>query len=260
MDNCKEKTAASPKETAAGTERFDLQEKSSSASIHPRTAKSKAPEKRIDERFLNLFGIAYALFHILVLFAIVGLLWLLAGWVDAQREKHARENQTVTTYVQLETPQEQVASLTMSIKQEAEKADEASEPQAAAAPFYEITPEEYDLIAHTIMCEVGSADPRAAILVAQCILNACMIDGIRPAEAVERYQYADYPAGDPTSAVYEAIQDVFEHGNTITDEPILFFYSPANMPDGVSRWHETQTFVIEYGGHRYFKLNERDGV
>ena len=155
MDDRKEKTAASREETAAKTERFDLQEKSSSASIHPRTAKSKAPEKRIDERLLDLCGIAYALFHVLVIFAIVGLLWLLAGWVDAHREKHARESQTATTYVQLETPQEQVAALTMSITQETEKADEVPEPEADPAPVYDITPEEYDLIAHTIMCEVG---------------------------------------------------------------------------------------------------------
>lgn len=257
MDNRKEKTAASPEETAAETERFDRQEKSSSESIHPHATESKAPEKIVDERILDLVGIAYAFFHILVFFAIVWLLWLLAGWVDAQREKHAREAVTVTTYVQIETPKRQVESFTASLPRKAEK---APEPEADPAPFYEITPEEYDLIAHTIMCEVGGADPQAAMLVAQCILNACMIDGIRPAEAVDRYQYADYPTADPAAAVYGVIQDVFERGYTITNEPIMFFYSPANMPDGVSRWHETQTFVIEYGGHKYFKLNERDGV
>ena len=31
----------------------------------------------------------------------------------------------------------------------------------------------------------------------------------------------------------------------------MFFYAPKYA---TSKWHETQTFVIEIGGHRFFKL------
>lgn len=123
-------------------------------------------------------------------------------------------------------------------------------------PYYPLTEAERDALAVVLMCETGGVDELAAELVATCVLNACEKDGLRPVEVFERYQYA-VKEKTPNSVCYGAVQSVFDEGNRASEECILWFYSPANMPDGVSRWHETQDFVLEYGGHRYFKAKEK---
>lgn len=39
------------------------------------------------------------------------------------------------------------------------------------------------------------------------------------------------------------------NGETVVDEPVLYFYNPAIVE---SEWYESQIFVIEVGGHRFF--------
>ena len=85
--------------------------------------------------------------------------------------------------------------------------------------------------------------------VAQCILNACEYKGIRPREAVEVYQYAGACPG-PLEGAVEAVEAVFDEGQTVTDEPILFFYNPDRCS---SDWHESQSYVMTICCHRFFK-------
>ena len=47
----------------------------------------------------------------------------------------------------------------------------------------------------------------------------------------------------------DAVAAVFDRGETVVDEPILYFYNPALV---TSDFHESQIFVIEEGGHRFF--------
>ena len=54
---------------------------------------------------------------------------------------------------------------------------------------------------------------------------------------------------DPTQCVKDAVAAVFDRGETVVDEPILYFYNPALV---TSDFHESQIFVIEEGGHRFF--------
>jgi len=120
-------------------------------------------------------------------------------------------------------------------------------------PRYELTPDERDIVERTIMAEGGNTeDLKGLMLVAQCILNASELDGIRPDEAVELYQYAP-PAEEVNEKVKEAVARVFDQGEMATNEPILFFYAPKYCR---SDWHESLVFVAEHGGHRYFKLQE----
>ena len=49
--------------------------------------------------------------------------------------------------------------------------------------------------------------------------------------------------------VKDAVAAVFDRGETVVDEPILYFYNPALV---TSDFHESQIFVIEEGGHRFF--------
>lgn len=115
---------------------------------------------------------------------------------------------------------------------------------------YPLTDEERNLIEHIVMSESGNTEPyEGQELIAQCILNACELNDIRPAEAAERYRYiAGSP--EPNDSVKAAVSAVFDDGVQVTDEPVLFYYNP-DLTD--CRWHETQEFVVEVGRHRFFK-------
>ena len=84
--------------------------------------------------------------------------------------------------------------------------------------------------------------------VAQCILNAAEKRGVDPSEAVVLYSYTK-SRPDPTQRVKDAVAAVFDRGETVVGEPILYFYNPALV---TSDFHESQIFVIEEGGHRFF--------
>ena len=119
----------------------------------------------------------------------------------------------------------------------------------APAPVYELTREERGLIEEVVAAEARGEPYEGQVAVAQCILNACLKDGIRPPEAIRRYGYAK-PCSDLTPSVVRAVSAVFDKGETVTDEPILYFYAPALC---TSSFHESQIFVMEIGGHRFFK-------
>lgn len=190
------------------------------------------------QRSEDFWAGVFAAATLLLLAAMMAGMWYMIGLV----EEHAPKNDPVETFT---PPEPQVWIL--------DPEETALELEEEPVLHYPLTEAERDEVAHVLMCETGGVDALAAELVATCVLNACEKDGLRPGEVFERYQYATYPA-EPNAVCYAAIQTVFDNGTTATEEPIMFFYSPANMPDGVSAWHETQDFVLEYAGHRYFKL------
>lgn len=117
---------------------------------------------------------------------------------------------------------------------------------------YPLTRGERDLVERVVMAESGGESYKGQMLVCQCILNACEIDGIRPAKAIKKYVYAK-ARPEPSESVKLAVSAVFDKGETVTDEPIVYFYAPGVVR---SEFHESQTFCIEVGGHRFFKEKE----
>jgi spore germination cell wall hydrolase CwlJ-like protein len=124
--------------------------------------------------------------------------------------------------------------------------------RSADRPRYNLTDAERDLIERVVMAESGGESYKGQMLVAQCILNACEIDGIRPAKVIKKYAYAK-SRPEPSDSVKRAVSAVFDKGDTVTDEPIVYFYAPAVVR---SEFHESQIFAIEEGGHRFFKGKE----
>ena len=110
------------------------------------------------------------------------------------------------------------------------------------------TPHGWASLAAPFRAGAGGESGEGRVLVAQCILNAAEKGGIDPAGAVDRYSYTkSRPA--PTQRVKDAVGAVFDRGETVVDEPIIYFYNPALV---TSDFHESQIFVIEEGGHRFF--------
>lgn len=121
-------------------------------------------------------------------------------------------------------------------------------PEPPPACRFSLTPEERDLTERVVMAEAGGESYEGQMAVAQCILNACEKTGGQPSEVILAYQYAK-PADTATQSVRDAVAAVFDAGETVTTEPIMFFYAPRWTD---SKWHETQRFVMEIGGHRFF--------
>lgn len=120
--------------------------------------------------------------------------------------------------------------------------------RSADRPRYSLTDAERDLVERVVMAESGGESYKGQMLVCQCILNACEIDGIRPAKAIKKYVYAK-ARPEPSESVKLAVSAVFDKGETVTDEPIVYFYAPGMVK---SEFHESQIFAIEEGGHRFF--------
>ena len=113
---------------------------------------------------------------------------------------------------------------------------------------YPLSVSERDTVERVVMAEAGGESFEGQVLVAQCILNAAEKRGVDPSEAVVLYSYTK-SRPDPTQRVKDAVAAVFDRGETVVDEPILYFYNPALV---TSDFHESQIFVIEEGGHRFF--------
>lgn len=130
-----------------------------------------------------------------------------------------------------------------------------TEAWAAEAGFdkrYDLTDAERWEVASVVTAEAVGEPYAGKLGVAQCILQACEDDGIRPAEALVKYQYAK-SRPEPTEEALEAVQDVFDFGKVATTEPIKFFYAPARCQ---SEWHESQDYVLTINNHRFFKEAE----
>lgn len=116
---------------------------------------------------------------------------------------------------------------------------------------YPLTDEERYEVERVVMAEAGSESREGIMAVAQCILNASEKESVRPTEAIKMYKYTPNRK-EPNEAVKEAVTAVFDEGETVTDEPILYFY--ANYI--YSGWHESQRFVTQIGVHRFFAEKE----
>lgn len=117
-------------------------------------------------------------------------------------------------------------------------------------PRYTLTDSERDIVERVVMSEAAGEGYDGQRLVAQCILNTAEADGMRPDEVVlAPNQYAS-PAAEASQEVKDAVSAVFDAGDMVTDEPIRWFYAPRYV---YSAWHENKAFVLEYGGHRFFK-------
>ena len=99
--------------------------------------------------------------------------------------------------------------------------------------------------------------------VAQCIFDAMLKNGWTARQVRDNYGYDGWnPDLDKQDRfaymdVVDAVSDVFDRGQFVTEKPILFFYAPRWC---TSDWHEAQEFEMEIGGHRFFYLAEDENA
>ena len=147
---------------------------------------------------------------------------------------------------------ETTAGTETSAETQSPETTEQTEGPTEPAVFFELTDEERTLIEQVVSAESRGEPYDGQVAVAQCILNACLKDNIRPAAVLKKYHYTTARV-EPTGSVRRAVAAVFDRGEGVTDEPIIYFYNP-NLCE--SEFHESQTFVIEIQNHRFFKEAE----
>lgn len=104
-----------------------------------------------------------------------------------------------------------------------------------------------------VLTAEGGSDDLMCGLVAQCLYNTCEKHGwtYTPAEMMRRYKYTS-PATWVSAAAEKAYDEVFCSG--VVYECVgnaTVFYAPRYC--GTSTFHESQRFVYEYGGVRFFE-------
>lgn len=118
--------------------------------------------------------------------------------------------------------------------------------------YYPITAEDRYVLECVVQGEAGGESLEGKMWVATCLLNAMKREGGATAEFVRiQYQYAGWSENVSDDTI-RAVSRVFDDGE-ITHDAVLWFYAPKYC---TSAWHESQQFVAEIGGHRFFCPNE----
>ena len=128
-------------------------------------------------------------------------------------------------------------------------------------PYFYITNEDRNIVQYIVAGEAKGESLLGKMAVAQCILNAMKQDGLTASEVHEIYQYSgwddelQYLNPKAWEEVCYAVWCVFDNGEVVTQENILWFYNP-NKAQG--NFHNTQKFVLEIGNHRFYAPWEED--
>lgn len=122
------------------------------------------------------------------------------------------------------------------------------EPIKTKEPYFYLSDEERSIVECMVMGESGGESYKGQILVAYCILNACERSDLRPSDVKRVYKYSGWNE-NVSESVKNAVESVFDDGHRPVDDKPIWFYAPKYAK---SSFHESQRFIIEEGGHRFF--------
>jgi len=108
-------------------------------------------------------------------------------------------------------------------------------------------------LSHLIMGEAGGEGFEGCCLLAQCVRDAMVYRGYDTIEEViSGMSYNGYKY-DTNKDVEDAINYIFENGNSAVQHRILVMYA-SDLCEG--EWHETQNFVYQHNAVRFFDMWE----
>ena len=107
------------------------------------------------------------------------------------------------------------------------------------------------ILEHLVMGEAGNQGFIGASLVAQTIRDTMITKNIKTVEEVRiSHKYSGRIDIEPNKDVLDACKFIFDEGGCAVKSKLFYFYAPGVVK---SKWHESQNFVVEYKGHRFFK-------
>ncbi len=130
-----------------------------------------------------------------------------------------------------------------------ETPQEKAEPEDTPDARYSISDEERQAIERIVASEGGYCEYEFQALVAECILNGCEAEDMRPLEIFERGDFWITHNVEPTETTKQAVSDVFDKGIMPTAEKILYYYNPSYCQSAV---HEKMRYVFTHTGCRFF--------
>ena len=129
------------------------------------------------------------------------------------------------------------------------------ENEKRVSAYFYLTYYERTVVEYIVAGEAGYESYEGKWAVAQCILNGCLRNGAQPSEVKTAYKYSGWKTNleskspEDWTEVQEVVSRVFDYGEMCVDDFILWFYAPKYSRGG---WHNTQRFVTQIGGHRFY--------
>ena len=126
-----------------------------------------------------------------------------------------------------------------------------------------LTEDDRWFIESVVAGECANEPYEGKLAVAQCYFDAMIKDGLTAREVKKVYQYAGWnPDLDKQdrkmyNEVMDAVHDIFDMGQFVTEKPILYFYAPAVVYSG---FHESQNYAMTIGGHKFFYVDEDENA
>ena len=154
-------------------------------------------------------------------------------------------------------------TITTEIKLEPQIEEQELESAIAYEPPFHLTEYELWFVECVIAGECAYEPYEGKLAVAQCYFDAMIKGDLTAREVKEVYQYAGWnPDLDKQNRkmyieVMDAVHDIFDMGQFVTEKPILFFYAPSLCD---SPWHESQNYAMTIGGHKFFYLTEDENA
>lgn len=130
------------------------------------------------------------------------------------------------------------------------ESEEIETPKAAKPPRYVITDNERWEIERIVASEGGYCEYGFQALVAECILNGCEAENMRPLELFKRGDFWVTHDIAPTEVTKQAVSDVFDKGIMPTTQPVRYYYNPNYC---ISAAHESMCYVLTCCECRFFK-------
>ncbi|MCM1276018.1 MAG: hypothetical protein NC299_11765 [Lachnospiraceae bacterium] len=129
--------------------------------------------------------------------------------------------------------------------------DDSSEVPTADAPNerYALSGDERREIERMVSSEGGYCPYEFQALVAECILNGCEAENMRPSELFARGDFWLTHNVEPTEVTKQAVSDVFDKGVMPTREKVRYYYNPNYCSSAA---HESFRYVLTNCDCRFF--------
>ena len=114
----------------------------------------------------------------------------------------------------------------------------------------ELTTENRELLERLVMGESGNQGFVGAALVAQTIHDTMLLDNCYDVMTIKQtHEYSGKLDTEPNEDVKKACALIFDDGGMAVKHQLVYFYAPGLVE---SEFHESQKFVVQYKGHRFF--------
>lgn len=126
-------------------------------------------------------------------------------------------------------------------------------------PFFEISNQDRATIQYIVAGEAGYESMEGKMAVCQTLLNAMKKEGCNAKQVRKIYQYSGWKTNLNTESpenwaeVKEAVNRIFDEGEFVSENPILFFYAPKYSS---GKFHRTLPHDQMIGGHSFHYLEE----